>query len=92
MSKVEVRAMKDMFRDAFDRLGGVDFLVEFAQASDSNARVFVQAVAKLIPQELTGKDGAPITIVIRREGVEDRSGTFVEGQFTHIQEPVETLQ
>lgn len=41
--------LRDVFREAFDRLGGADWLVEFAQENDGNARVFVQAVTKLIP-------------------------------------------
>jgi hypothetical protein len=56
------KAIKQMFRDAFERLGGVDYLVEFAKANDQNARVFVQAVTKLIPLEVTGRDGMPLSI------------------------------
>jgi hypothetical protein len=41
--------LRDVFREAFDRLGGADWLVAFAQENDGNARVFVQAVTKLIP-------------------------------------------
>ena len=69
-----------MFRDAFERLGGTDYLVEFAQSNDQNARVFVQAIAKLIPQEVTGKDGAPITIIVRKEGLEF-DGNIIDGKW-----------
>ena len=41
--------LRDVFREAFDRLGGADWLVEFAERDDANARVFVSAVTKLIP-------------------------------------------
>lgn len=41
--------LRDVFREAFDRLGGADWLVDFAQRDDANARVFVSAVTKLIP-------------------------------------------
>ena len=41
--------LRDVFREAFDRLGGADWLVEFALRDDANARVFVSAVTKLIP-------------------------------------------
>lgn len=41
-----------MFRQAFDTLGGADWLVDFATRSDSNARCFVQCVSKLLPQNI----------------------------------------
>lgn len=44
-----VRQMREMFREAFDNLGGAEWLVEFATRNDQNARVFVQAISKLIP-------------------------------------------
>lgn len=69
--KANVRAMRELFRDAFDLLGGSAWLVQFASSNDGNARVFVQCLSKLIPQELTGKDGQPLTIVIRKEGGEE---------------------
>jgi hypothetical protein len=43
------RQLREVFREAFDRLGGADFLVEFATASEGNARVFVSAMSKLLP-------------------------------------------
>jgi len=60
--------IKDVVREAFQRLGGADWLVAFATESPENARTFVQLVARLIPTEITGKDGAPLSIVIRKEG------------------------
>lgn len=74
------KQIKAMFREAFDNLGGVEFLVTFAKKSDSNARVFVQAVAKLIPQELTGKDGMPLTIrvISQAEGELGGEGRIIE--------------
>lgn len=64
------RAVREMFRDAFERLGGVDWLVTFATRSDENARVFISALTKLIPLEVTGKDGQPLTITVVTEPVE----------------------
>jgi hypothetical protein len=61
------RAIREMFRDAFERLGGVDWLVTFANRSDENARVFVNSITKMIPLELTGKDGQPLTIQVITE-------------------------
>jgi hypothetical protein len=43
------RQLRELFREAFDDLGGARWLVEFASKSDSNARVFVQAISKLLP-------------------------------------------
>lgn len=43
------RQLREVFREAFDTLGGAAWLVEFAQESDANARVFVQAISKLLP-------------------------------------------
>lgn len=54
-----------MFRDAFDTLGGADWLVRFVREDPQNARTFVQAIARLMPLELTGKDGAPLTVVVQ---------------------------
>jgi len=43
------RQLREVFREAFDQLGGVAWLVAFATRNDQNARVFVQAVSKLLP-------------------------------------------
>ena len=44
--------LRDVFREAFDILGGAEWLVRFASANDSNARTFVQAISKLLPQQV----------------------------------------
>ncbi len=72
--KVNQKAIRELFREAFDLLGGAQWLVTFATANDGNARVFVQAITKLIPQELTGKDGAPLTIIVRKEVMDSVDG------------------
>ena len=43
------RQLRELFREAFDELGGSAWLVEFAQKSEANSRVFVQAISKLLP-------------------------------------------
>ena len=50
------RQLRDLFRDAFDQLGGSAWLVDFAQANDQNARVFVQAISKLLPAAANPQD------------------------------------
>lgn len=62
------KAIRDVIREAFDRLGGSDWLVTFATTSPENARVFVSLVGRLIPTELVGRGGGPLTIVIKKEG------------------------
>lgn len=56
---------KEAIAEAFDRLGGADRLVEWAQEDPDNEKVFYTALLpKLIPvqTEITGKDGAAIEI------------------------------
>lgn len=60
------KELRALMRDAFDQLGGVDWLVRFAQKDDQNARTFVQALSRLIPLELTGKDGGPLTVIVQK--------------------------
>jgi len=43
------RQLRELFREAFDQLGGVQFLVDFANESEPNRRVFIQAISKLLP-------------------------------------------
>jgi len=52
------RQLRELFREAFDQLGGVEYLVDFASRNDQNARVFVQAISKLLPASAsdTAKD------------------------------------
>lgn len=42
---------------AFDGIGGVDALKTWAQANQTD---FYKLYGRLIPQEITGKDGGPI--------------------------------
>lgn len=50
------RQLRELFREAFDVLGGVEFLVEFALESEANRRVFVQAISKLLPASANPPD------------------------------------
>lgn len=67
------KQIRDVVREAFERLGGADWLVTFANANWENARVFVSLVGRLIPTELTGKNGGELTIKIIKEGEIDIS-------------------
>lgn len=48
---------------AFDKVGGVNYLVVQAR---ENPQAFLTLLGKVLPKEVTGEDGGPITVVIRR--------------------------
>ncbi len=56
------RQMREVFREAFDALGGAEWLVAFATENDQNARVFVQAISKLLPPSANPKDDEKVII------------------------------
>lgn len=58
------RQLRELFREAFDALGGAGWLVEFAQGSDANARVFVQAISKLLPASASPAESGKVIIDI----------------------------
>lgn len=57
------RQLREVFREAFDMLGGAGWLVEFASESDANARVFVQAISKLLPASASPPDNSNKVII-----------------------------
>jgi len=74
------RQLREIFREAFDHLGGSEWLVQFALSNDQNARVFVQAMSKLLPASASPIAGEKIIIDIPwltrdrlayKEGVQD---------------------
>lgn len=44
-----VKQLREVFRDAFDQLGGASWLVDFVREDSANARVFIGAISKLLP-------------------------------------------
>ena len=56
------RQLREVFREAFDHLGGAAWLVEFATANDQNARVFVQAISKLLPPSMNPQKDEKVII------------------------------
>jgi hypothetical protein len=62
--KVVTRQLREVFREAFDNLGGAAWLTEFAQRNDQNARVFVQAISKLLPASAPDGDKARVIVDI----------------------------
>lgn len=57
---------KENFIDAFDHLGGIQALVEWAKKSDENRRAFYGFYARLIPQDVTSGDQPLAPTVIER--------------------------
>jgi hypothetical protein len=58
------RQLREVFREAFDSLGGAAWLVAFAQENDQNARVFVSAISKLLPASATPTGNEKVVIDI----------------------------
>lgn len=57
------RAMKEIFRETFDQLGGSMWLTAFVKESPANARVFVQILGKLIPPQAPQKERTPGVVI-----------------------------
>ena len=64
---IVIRQLREVFRDAFDQLGGAAWLVDFAQRDDANARVFVSTISKLLPVtadvKVSGDKENPLIVV-----------------------------
>lgn len=45
--------LKQVFLDAFERLGGVDRLVEWAEGDPANEKVFYTLLARMLPREVS---------------------------------------
>ena len=91
--RVVNRQLRELFREAFDHLGGAAWLVEFASANDANARVFVQAISKLLPPTADTKDPNAKVIVdipwLKSGRLNYRDGTTSDDQVQDV--PVKTL-
>ena len=49
---IVIKQLREVFRDAFDQLGGAAWLVEFVREDPANARVFISAISKLLPAQV----------------------------------------
>jgi len=49
---IVIKQLREVFRDAFDQLGGATWLVEFVREDPANARVFISAISKLLPTQV----------------------------------------
>lgn len=59
-------AVKEALTLAFKGLGGVPALVKWAKTPENRGE-FYKLWAKMLPQELTGADGAALTITVIRD-------------------------
>lgn len=57
-------AVKDMILSALDQAGGVDYLV---QQSEENPTAFMTLVGKVLPLQVTGEGGGPVTLEASEE-------------------------
>lgn len=56
-------ACKEALQAAFDGIGGVPALIEWAQ-QDKNRGQFYQLFSKLLPVQITGEGGGPVQIQV----------------------------
>lgn len=54
-------ALKDMILQALDDAGGVEYL---RTQAEENPQAFLTLVGKVLPMQVTGGDGGPLTIVL----------------------------
>lgn len=64
-------SVKECITKAFDDLGGVDGLVEWAQSSDKNRAAFYQTWGRLAPREVIADMKGNLTVIIRNEAAKD---------------------
>lgn len=65
------RNIKDCLSQAFDGLGGVEGLIEWAQKSDKNRGVFYTAWGRLAPREVLANVQGRLDVVIRNEAANE---------------------
>lgn len=55
--------IKDMIVQALENKGGVEYL---EQQADKNPTAFMGLIGKVLPMQVTGEDGGPITVTIKQ--------------------------
>ncbi len=66
-SKDKFTELKDSFLEAFDRLGGIDGLVEWAKKSNNNRSQFYQMITKLLPRDINLNPPGDFTFIIGKD-------------------------
>jgi len=58
---------KQAIAEAFDKLGGVEALVNWAKSDPDYRKVFYSQIwVKILPLQVTGDDGGPLQIVLNK--------------------------
>jgi hypothetical protein len=83
------RQVKEMILGALDRVGGETYL---ARQAEENPGPFLTLVGKVLPLQLTGKDGGPIlhsvdSDAVRQAAAEMRALARGEKTYTIVEEP-----
>lgn len=58
------RQLKELILEALSQAGGVDYLVR--QARKKNPAPFMMLLGKVLPLQVTGESGGPITVVVKK--------------------------
>lgn len=58
------KQLKDMILEALNNAGGVDYLTTQAH---ENPKAFLPLLAKILPYQVTGEGGKPISLILGRE-------------------------
>jgi hypothetical protein len=67
------REVREVFKQAFDKLGGVEALVKWARKTPVTRGEFYRLYARLIPTEIVGPGGGPIQLeVAERDRLRDQ--------------------
>ena len=62
------KSVKQAYLDVFQRLGGVDGMLQWAMASDDNLTEFYRMYSRMLPRNVDLSSDAPIQIVVSRYG------------------------
>lgn len=58
------KALKEMILGALSDVGGQKYL---AKQAEKSPRAFLSLLGRVLPTEVTGGDGAPLTVVVKYE-------------------------
>lgn len=65
------KAAKEAIAEAFEKLGGIKGLTDWAKRSDDNRRVFYSQIwPKIVPLQVAGEDGGPLMVQVVRFGAD----------------------
>ena len=57
------REVKESILDAFERVGGVEWLVALAMGDPKS---FAALLARVLPTQITGENGGPVQVVLHK--------------------------